>query len=906
MITRIRPFALLLSLFAVFIVVFRIVDLYVDFLWFKHLNFDKIFVIGLEAKVLLFFAGFILVMLFILLNLWISGAIRKKNKIKSLMPFGAKIWAVIIVSYIMGSLATSVWLTMLRYIRQTPFDLLDPIFSLDISFYIFSLPFYLAVWRFAFAMVLITLIFVLIDYLQGFLAEVFKQNRQGPMQSPQINFAEMFNKLKRGAVIHLSILSSTIFILLGLSHYLSRYQVMFSEKGIVIGAGYTDVVAYLPAIRVLMILAFIIAALFFVYMLFNTKARKLHMLGYTLGVYLIVGFLGLILVPGLVQTLRVAPNEINLEKPYIENNIKFTRLAYGLDDVAEKDFEVELGLSQEVLFRAKETVDNIRILDWRPLTTTYQQTQEIRLYYDLAGIDIDRYDIDGKPTQVLVAPRELNQNQITDEAKTWVNLHMVYSHGYGVVMSPVNEVTDQGLPEYYVKDIPPAYTVEEDSIKIDQPEIYYGETDNNFVLVNTDTEEFNYPKGNTNEYVRYDGSGGVLLDSFFKKLLMAVRFKDLKILLSTDLTTESRIMFHRSIQERIRTLTPFFTLDSDPYMVIDQGRLYWIQDAYVTSSNYPYSQKFVSNQWDYFGINYIRNSVKIVVDAYDGDVTYYVMDTEEPIIATYSKIFWDQFKDFSEMPAGLTSHIRYPEDLFKIQTSIFSNYHMTDPTVFYNKEDAWQLPKEIYGTGEQVQVEPYYNILKLPGEEEEEFVLMISFTPIRKDNMVAWLAARSDGDNYGRLLLFKFPKDKLVYGPSQIEARIDQDSEISQQLTLWSQQGSRVTRGNLLVIPIEDSILYVEPLYIQSEQGQLPELKRVLVSDGNRVAMEVNLGKALEALFGKKISKVNETTDLSSEELIQEANSRYEDIQEAMKNQDWSAIGENLERLGEILSKLKS
>jgi hypothetical protein len=496
----------------------------------------------------------------------------------------------------------------------------------------------------------------------------------------------------------------------------------------------------------------------------------------------------------------------------------------------------------------------------------------------------------------MVAPREMNQAQIADNAKTWVNLHMVYTHGYGVVMSPVNQVTAEGLPQYYIKDIPPVYTVDEPSIIIDRPEVYYGEQSNEYVLVNTNTEEFNFPRGNTNEYIQYDGRGGVILNTFTRKLLMAIRFSDIKILLSSDITPESKIMFHRSIQDRIRTLTPFLALDQDPYLVISEGSLYWIQDAYTTTGNFPYSEKTAN-------INYIRNSVKVVVDAFNGDVTYYVMNRDEPLMKTYSNIFWDQFKDFEEMPEGLKAHIRYPEDLFKVQSEIFSTYHMLDPTVFYNKEDAWQIPNEIYGTGQQLPVEPYYNILELPGEGEEEFVLMISFTPIRKDNMVAWLAARSDGDNYGKLLLFKFPKDKLVYGPSQVEAKIDQDSEISQQLTLWSQQGSRVTRGNLLVIPIEDSILYVEPLYIQSEQGQLPELKRVLVSDGERVAMEETLGEALEDLFGRA-ERGNQT--LSQDELIDDANRYYDNILDAMAEGDWSGIGDSLESLGDILRQLKS
>ena len=618
---------------------------------------------------------------------------------------------------------------------------------------------------------------------------------------------------------------------------------------------------------------------------------------YIVIVYLLTFFIAPSVIPGIVQSLKVSPNEMNLEQPFIENNIRFTRIAYNLDNVEEIDFDVQLSLTPEILENETEIIDNIRILDWRPLTQTYKQTQEIRLYYDLSEIDIDRYNIDGKYTQVLLSARELDQQQIAENAKTWVNLHEVYTHGFGVVMSPVNAVTDQGLPNYLIKDIPP--TTEEPILEIDNPRIYYGEKDNDYVLVNTKTDEFDYPKGNTNEYINYDGNGGIVLDTFTKKLLMAIRFMDIKILLSTDITSESKIMFNRNIQDRISKITPFLLLDEDPYLVINEGKLFWIQDAYTISGNFPYSEKIG-------GINYMRNPVKIIVDTYNGDVTYYIIDDSDPLMETYSNIFPEEFKTYEEFPEGLKEHIRYPEGLFKVQTYIYNDYHMDDATVFYNKEDAWETPSEVYGTGQEVDVEPYYIITKLPEEETEEFILMTSFTPLKKDNMIAWMAARSDGDNYGKLLLYKFSKDKLVYGPLQIEAKFDQDSEISQQLTLWSQQGSRVTRGNLLVIPIKDSILYIEPLYIQAETGQLPELKRVLVSDGERVVMEIDLATALEALFGKATTKTTTTTlqeDKTNEELISEAQTYYNNM-ENNAGTNWTAYGENFDRLGEILGKL--
>lgn len=883
-----------------FLSISTITTLVTDYWWFDSMGFKDIFLISLQSKIILFLISSAAFFIFVLINLLISSRLNKK---KPLLAFRFKLLISVALSFFAGITTSSQWFTVLQYIKQSQFNLMDPVFMKDVSFYIFSLPFLSAVWFFAISTVVLTTILVLLDYLQTFVMDLFKPRPQpepGEIPKESINLKSAFAEIKDKALVHLSILVSFIFILLAAKHYLERFSIMYSEKGIVVGAGYSDVVAYLPIVKILMFLAVLVAVLFIVWIFVSRQPRlkKRHILLYAVFLYILFGFVGPTVIPEIVQILKVSPNEINLEKPYIENNIRFTRVAYNLQDVTEKDFSVE-DINLEKIEKAEKTIDNVRILDYRPLTQTYKQTQEIRLYYDLSGIDIDRYEIDGKYTQVMIAPRELDQSQITDNAKTWVNEHMVYTHGYGVVMSPVNSVTKEGLPNYIIKDVPPSYAVEEENIKIERPEIYYGEIDNNFVLVNTKTNEFDYPKGNTNEYVNYAGEGGVKLDSFFKKIMMAIRFADIKILLSSDITTDSRIMFIRDIKDRVSKITPFLALDSDPYLVISDGKLLWMLDAYTMSGNFPYSEK-------YGNINYIRNSVKVVVDAYTGRVTYYVVDIKDPLIMTYAKIFPKQFKEFSVMPNSVKDHIRYPEDLFKIQSEIYSTYHMDDVKVFYNKEDAWQIPSEIYGVGQRVKVEPYYMIMKLPEGQNEEFVLMTSFTPIKKDNMVAWMAARSDKEDYGKLLLYKFPKEKLVYGPLQIEAKIDQDSEISQQLTLWSQQGSRVTRGNLLVIPIEDSLLYIEPLYIQAETGQLPELKRVLVSDGERVVMEETLSDSLRALFGK--SRTKRPTDKIStfEELVVDAKDYYNQIQDSMKEGNWAGIGDNLEKLGEVLEDLSS
>ncbi|MFQ5475097.1 MAG: UPF0182 family protein, partial [Candidatus Nanoarchaeia archaeon] len=664
---------------------------------------------------------------------------------------------------------------------------------------------------------------------------------------------------------------------------------MFSEQGIVVGAGYVDVNVFIPIVKILTVFAILVTISLYVWLFYISKDRQLrkkHIVVSLIIIYFLSIFVAPVVIPGIVQGLKVSPNELKLETPYIEHNIEFTRYAYNLNDVEEREMPLETTLTKETIENQSDTISNIRLLDWRPLTQTYKQTQEIRLYYDLSEIDVDRYPLKDGYSQVMLAPRELDQQQIVASAQTWVNKHLIYTHGFGIVMSPVNSVTEEGLPNYIIQDIPPR--TEEDSLVVEEPRIYYGETYNPFVLVDTNTKEFDYPDGKSNKYNTYGGTGGVKLDSFFKKIMMAFRFADIKMLLSSELTSDTRIMIHRNIKDRVHTLFPFLSLDSDPYMIISEGRLYCIQDEYTITGNFPYSEK--RN-----GLNYIRNSVKIVVDAYNGDVTAYVLDEDDALLKTYSKIFPGVFKKgFPFM-----DHIRYPEQLFRLQADIYSTYHMSDASVFYNKEDAWQIPSEIYGTGQKVKVEPYYIIVKLPGEKKEEFVLMTALSPLHKDNMIAWMAARSDGDNYGKLLLYQFTKDRLIYGPLQIEAKFDQDSKISQQLTLWSQQGSRVARGNLLVIPIDDSILYVEPLYLQAEQGQLPQLKRVLMSDGEKVVMEETLSDALEALFGVVEKKTAHKGDPA-----ENANQYYKNMVEALTTQDWKRFGENFDKLGPALKKL--
>lgn len=874
--------------------------LFTDYWWFESLSLESVFLIGLKWKILLGLASAIVFFLLASLNLLISNE-AENNKKHTSIKF--KIGLIAVVSFFIGIIFSEKWFIVLQNINISTFNILDPIFFKDISYYVFSLPVLFILWNFLMTTLVLSTLVVFGNYFYEFLINLFKPSvRYDNVGIPNysLDLKTLFKKLKRKAIVHISILSSLFFLLIGFYQSLARYTVMYKNSGLIVGATYADVIAYFPIMKLLIVASVIIALMFYVWIFYISKQprlKKRHLLAFTISIYLLFAFVGPVIIPGLVQSFRVTPNELNLEEKYIEYNIEFTKKAYGLDNVEEKEYNANLDLTAEKIANAKSTIDNARILDYRPLTQTYKQTQEIRLYYDLKDIDIDRYYIENKYTQVMLSVRELDQTQITTNAQTWVNLHMIYTHGYGVVMSPVNSVTKQGLPNYLIQDIPPINNVGDSSLDITRPEIYYGEVENDYVLVNTNTDEFDYPKGDSNQYINYDGTGGVVLDSLLKKVMMALRFGDIRILLSSDVNKESKIMFDRSIQKRIKKVTPFLALDADPYIVINEGKLFWIQDAYVLSSNYPYSES-VGN------FNYIRNSVKIIVDTYNGKLDYYIV-SEDPLVNTYAKIYPKLFKEFEEMPNGLKQHLRYPVDLFKIQSEIYNTYHMNNPSIFYNKEDAWQIPNEVYGTGQQVKVEPYYIIMKLPGETLEEFVLMTTFTPIKKNNMIAWLAARSDGENYGKLLLYKFPKDKLIFGPLQIEAKFDQDSLISEQLTLWSQQGSRVTRGNLLVIPIEDSILYIEPLYIQAETGQLPELKRILVSDGESVVMEEDLAKALQSLFGKAKETVIANEELNQSELIDKANKLYANILQSMSDNNWTGIGNNLEDLGEVLSELK-
>ncbi len=878
---------------------------YGDWLWFRNLGYGKVFTTILWAKVLIFFIFFLFVLFFTWVNLYFARRWGKSSRfLKVISPeqrmtiidvlfsekYAGYSWAGLAVffSFVMALQASSEWETVLKFLHATPYGMADPIFSKDIGFYLFKLPFYNFLQGWLLVCVVMTLIGIAASYLMD--------HALGAMENRFY--------INPRAKSHLSVLAGLFFLGIAWGFWLKLFGLMYSTSGAAYGASYADVHAQIPATYTVLALSLIVALLFFI----MPAVKRWRLLVYGIGAFVVVlvGFSWIY--PALLEQYVVKPTELRKETPYIAHSIKFTRLAFGLNKVKVTPFPVRQMITYNDVKENKATIHNIRLWDTRPLIETYRQLQEIRLYYNFKNVDIDRYHFGKKYTEVAIAARELPASQLPARADTWLNVHLKYTHGYGLVMSPVNEVTVDGLPKLIVQNIPP----QSDVLSVKRPEIYYGEQTDQYVLVNTKTKEFDYPKGNKNVYTAYQGKGGVRLSSLFRKLVYAWNLSDIKILLTRYLTPQSRIMFHRIITDRDATIAPFLMYDSDPYLVVGKdGKLYWIHDAYTTSNMFPYSQPF-SQTRETRGINYIRNSVKVVIDAYNGSVTYYVIDPSDPIIQTYEKIFPTLFKPASQMPAFLRRHLRYPMDLFLIQGEMYNAFHMINPQVFYNQEDLWSLPTEVYNKGEQAMV-PYYIIMRLPDTKTEEFILMIPYTPKNKNNMVAWLCARCDGKHYGQLVEYRLSKEKLIYGPLQIDARINQKPDISSKLTLWGQMGSSVIRGNLLVIPIEHSFLYVEPVYLQSEQSQMPELKRVIVALGDQLQMRRTLDDTLRAIFSittpsatrataASVSPAKQTGPLSPlNEMAQKALEHYNNALKYLKEGQWAKYGQELDRLKTIL-----
>ena len=868
---------------------FSVLNLYTDWLFFTETGYTSVFLKTLSTKIStgiffgIAFLAFVLANIIIanrtnfpqreisaiegVINPFRAGGIEKV--VKPLTIIAGVIMAIFAVQW--GALR---WEDFLLFRNSLDMGTNDPLLGKDIGFYLFKLPLIESLNGFAGFTLALTIIVVAANYfLRG---GIFILER----------IISVDGKVKK----HLSILAGLVILNIGFGFYLDTFRLLFSEHGAVYGAGYMDVHAKLFFYRILMVITPLAGFAFIAGIVRGSRKLTFSAPVLVLAVYII----GIVAYPYVLHKFKVAPNELALETPYIEQNIKFTRLGYNLDKIEVRPFDVDYNLSGKDIEKNDATIKNIRLWDHSPLLRTYSQLQQIRTYYKFADVDNDRYTINGEYMQVMLAPRELSYNDLP--SKNWINERLIFTHGNGITLGPVSRISREGLPEFLIKDIPP---VSQADLKVARPEIYYGELSNNYVIVKTKVPEFSYPTSEGNVYTTYEGSGGVRLDSLFKRALFSVKYKTEKILLSSDISGESKILYYRNILDRVRAVVPFLLFDEDPYMIVTkEGRLLWIADAYTVSNRMPYSKPIEKR------INYIRNSVKVIIDAYNGSMGFYVSDSSDILIKVYSKIFPNVFKSPQEMPEELRQHIRYPHRLLQIQASMFAAYHMTDPQVFYNKENLWEVP----AFGEML-MEPYYTIMKLPGEKKEEYILLLPYTPAKRDNLAAWLAARCDEPDYGKLIIYTFPRDRLIFGPKQVDARINQDSYISQQLTLWGQYGSEVIRGSLLVIPIERSLLYVQPLYLAaSDKVGLPELRRVIVAYENDVVMEENLELALQRLFGAKamVGKADRTEDIKSTttDLAKEAMGVFERAIELQRQGNWAGYGEEIKKLEQLLKRI--
>jgi uncharacterized membrane protein (UPF0182 family) len=831
-----------------FIAASLVTDYLKKYLWMRQLHYTGIFWTLFAVQWIMFAVAFIIVFLFMWINLrqaLLQSAATAGGKMRSpityrgqasgkfdpdqlefelsrsLMRSGIVIVS-LLVSWFAAEVFFSQWDTYLRFRYGGPFGVADPLFGIDAGFYVFCLPFYQMLQTSVMLIAIVTMIWVAGIYL---------------LQAGVSGAAASLHK----ATPQISILLFILVADCGLGFWLDHYELVYSTMGVVYGAGFT-------ADHVTRIALWIMAALSVVAcvaLVFNALRPHLRLLAVGAGVYVCLYVAGVILIPGLFQQFVVVPSELAFETPYLNHYIAFTRKAYDLDTIQETSYPALSDLTPAVLARNQDTIENIRLWDERPLLQMYQQTQAIRLYYQFYNVTVDRYHLADGYHQVMLAPRELAP-ELPVAAQTWVNEDLEFTHGYGLVMNYVSTTVGGGFPQYLIENVPPVTT---DGLAITQPAIYYGQSQPGYRIVGTGTKEFDYPQGNDNVYTSYAGAGGIPLHGFWRRLLFAWTQPDINILLTTYLTPQSRIQIWRNVQERVAEIAPFLSLDSDPYAVLSDGKLYWIQDAYTTSPQYPYADQHQAG----FGgtLNYIRNSVKVIVNMYDGTVQFYIMDPTDPIVAAYSRAFPGVFQNLDELSPDLKSHLRYPEDLFAIQSDEYKTFHMTDPQVFYNREDLWVSPIETYD-GVQQPMQPYYILMKLPGSTTLEYLLMTPFTPQNRSNMISWMAARCDFPDYGKKLFYELPKDKLTYGPSQIEAMIDQNPTISQQLTLWDQMGSHVLRGKLIVTPIENSFLYVVPIYLQAKGENFPQLKRVIAVTGDRVVMAPTLDEAMTSLFVKQ------------------------------------------------------
>ena len=903
-----------------------------NWMWFDSLGYEKVFwtkfLSQMEIGVPVFLAAMLLVRIY-LKSLKKHYFIEvESHEIPDEKRLNKISWGMSVVFGLLVGLSAgaSTWMDFRQFANATSFGLKDPLFHLDISFYVFKLAFLTKANNIVLGIVVGVVIITLLYYgilMTVHTPDVFEREPEEPegpetsgenaipftrksrskrssMRTLDLNNSNM-SQLFHIASGKLTLLGIVFYLMVAMDFLMRQFDLLHVHTGAVYGAGFTDVNVKLWVYRLIMVLS-IVGAVTLCHHMHRKEPKKLVRIPIAI---VVVGLLGGV-VSFAVQNLLVSPDEINKESKYLERNISYTRHAYGLDNIKVEEFPAEQNLNRQAIRDNSQTITNIRINDYEPVQDFYNQTQSIRQYYDFNDVDIDRYNIDGEQTQTYLAAREINESKISS---TWINRHLKYTHGYGAAVSRVDTVTASGQPDIIVKNIPPESEAKD--IDITRPEIYFGELTNDYVIVNTDEQEFDYPNGNENSYSTYKGKAGIKLN-LLNRILFSVREGSMKLLVSSNVNSDSRIIINRNIKDRVEKLMPYLSYEKDPYMTVVNGKLYWIVDAYTTSSYYPYSEPYSG---EVGSTNYIRNSVKVVIDAYNGDTTFYVVDQDDPVARTYQKIYPTLFKDVKEMPEGIRKHIRYPNSLLKIQAGVYTKYHMDQVKVFYQDEDLWDIAHQIYGT-EEKEMDPSYFIFELPDEKKAEFINMIPFTPKSKQNMTAIMMARNDGNRYGQLLVYKFPKNKTVYGPMQIEAQIDQNTEISKEFSLWNSSGSKYRRGDLFVIPINNSIMYVEPVYLEASNQAIPEMKRVIVAYGDKIAYESTLEDALADLFGEDenggqsqsasaSSGKNNSGKSNTKELIQKANEAYENAVNAQKSGNWKKYGDYLDELEKYLNQLE-
>ena len=875
-----------------------------DYFWYQEVGYQTVFTTELGTKTLLFVLAAVITYAFVVLNarhatsglskspvLWrVSPELPPVDISQSLARVVKPL--AIAIALLFGLTASGHWMDILQMMNASSFGVNDPVFGRDVGFYVFVLPAVSTLIGMLRGLVIITLIASLIlHFLRG-----------------RVTLPPQRLGLEAPADKHVAALLVGFLILTAIQIWMVRLpELLYSTTGPLVGASYTDMNARLPALHITAVVA-LIGAVLVIYGMIRRKIVWFTFLAFA--GYVVVSVVVGGLFPFAMQRFVVEPTELTREAPQLTHHINATRTAWGLDKVETRALDGDATLTIDDIRANASTVENVRLWDREPLLQTFGQLQEIRTYYDFVSVDDDRYMIDGRYRQVMLSPRELNSQSLP--TRSFINQHLTYTHGMGLTLGPVNEVTSEGLPVLFVKDLPPVSTA---SLKVTRPQIYFGELTSEHVFVDTRSPEFDYPSGETDVKTRYTGKGGVPVGSILRRAMFAMRFGALNILLSQDIRSQSKVLYNRAITTRAQLAMPFLTFDGDPYMIVAaNGELKWMLDGYTATSRYPYSQRLSD------GSNYMRNSVKVVIDAYDGTIEAYIVEPDDPIIRTYAKIFPGLFKPFSAMPADMREHMRYPTDLFNVQSLLFATYHMDQPETFYHREDQWQVP----AVGEQRDPGNRFmrhTVMKLPEEKQAEFIYMAPFTPRGKDNLAAWMVARNDGDNYGKLRVYSFPKQSLVFGPRQIMARIDQDTEISQQLTLWDRTGSEVIRGELLVIPIEEALIYVQPIYLRSQGGRIPELKRVVVAYQNRVVMRETLEAGLETLFGggearstravapataadSSVATAVPVTAAPAEPLISRARQHYDRAIAAQRAGDWATYGREIQALGEVLRQL--